>query len=47
MPYTPNKNPFTEYDFTQQIANPVTRKYAVSDPQYGNRFPPKIHNKKN
>ena len=46
MPYTPSTNPFNEYDFNAPIANPVTRKHATSDPIYGNRFPPKIYNKK-
>ena len=45
MVYTPSTNPFNEYDFNSNIANPLTRKHATSDPNYGNRYPPKIYNK--
>ena len=47
MAYTPNTNPFSHYDFTNQIANPLTREQAASNPQYTKRFPPKIYNKRN
>ena len=47
MVYTPNKNPFSEYDFTNKIANPLTRRNANNDKQYEKRFPPKIHTKRN
>ena len=46
MVYTPDRNPFMDYDFNAKIANPLTRKHALSDPQYGKRFPPKIYNRK-
>ena len=46
MVYTPSTNPFNEYDFNAAIANPLTRKHATSDSKYGNRYPPKIYNKK-
>ena len=47
MVYTPNKNPFSDYDFTNKIANPLTRRNADNDKQYEKRFPPKIHTKRN
>ena len=46
MVYTPDKNPFSDYDFTAKIANPLTRKHATSDQQYGKRYAPKIYNRK-
>ena len=45
MPYTLNSNPFSGYDFNQNIPNPVTRKHAISDKVYEKRFPPKIYKK--
>ena len=47
MAYTQDTNPFTCYDFTDKIANPLTRKHAATNPQYAKRFPPKIHNQQN
>ena len=46
MVYTPSTNPFNEYDFTANVANPLTRRHATSDPKYADRYPPKIYNKK-
>ena len=46
MVYTPNINPFQEYDFNNPIANPLTRRHAITEPKYQKRFPPKIHNKR-
>ena len=46
MVYTPSTNPFQNYDFNHPIANPLTRKHAVSEPKYEKRFPPKIHNRR-
>ena len=45
MQYTMNTNPFFEYDFGQQIPNPVTRKHARSDRSYEKRFPPPMYRK--
>lgn len=45
MPYSLNSNPFAEYDFSQHIPNPVTRKHALSDKSYEKRFPPKVYKK--
>ena len=44
MTYTQDTNPFSHYDFTNKIANPLTRKQANIDPNYAKRFPPKIYN---
>ena len=46
MVYTPSINPFQDYDFNQPIANPLTRKHAVSDPKYKNRYPAKVYNRR-
>ena len=45
MAYTPCKNPFTDYDFGNNIANPLTKMHAVTNPDYIKRLPPKMHNK--
>ena len=47
MAYTQDTNPFTQYDFNNKIANPITRDHAATNPQYATRFPPKIYNKRN
>ena len=47
MAYTQDTNPFAHYDFTNKIANPLTRKQANTDPHYTKRFPPKIYNNPN
>ena len=46
MVYTPSINPFQDYDFNHSIANPLTRKHAVSEPKYKKRYPAKVYNKK-
>ena len=38
IPYTMNTNPFFEYDFSQHIPNPVTRKHARSYRSYEEHF---------
>ena len=47
MAYTPNRNPFNDYDFTNKIANPLTRQQAVTNPYYEKRFCPKIYDRRN
>ena len=47
MAYTQDTNPFAHYDFTNKIANPLTRRQANTDPHYTKRFPPKIYNNPN
>ena len=44
MAYTPSENPFANYDFSNNIANPLTRMHAVTNPYYTNHFPPKTYN---
>ena len=43
MAYTPTKNPFTDYNFHEKIANPHTRIKATSDSRYEERFAPNIY----
>jgi hypothetical protein len=38
---------FKEHDFTQKIANPITRKHALSEPIYNKVFEPKTFTKTN
>ena len=46
MAYTPTKNPFTNYNFHEKIANPHTRLKATSDSRYEERFAPNIYNRR-
>ena len=47
MAYTPNRNPFSDYNFNNKIANPLTRQQAVTNPLYERRFQPKIYSRRN
>ena len=47
MPYSMLMNPFTGYDFSHTIPNPVTRKHARTDKRYEIRFPPKTYKNSN
>ena len=40
-------DPFKDHDFTQKMANPITRKHALSDPVYNKVFEPKTFTKTN
>ena len=46
MPYTQGSNPFLDYDFSQPIANPLSRKHALAHPEYSKRFKAKIYPKR-
>jgi len=46
MVYTPSINPFQDYDFNHPIPNPLTRKHAISEPEYNKRYPAKVYNKR-
>lgn len=45
IPFTVNKDPFADHDFTLPIPNPITRRTAASDNRYNKRFPIKIYKK--
>ena len=44
MAYTQHTNPFNNYDFSNEIPNPLTRQQAATNPQYEKRLRPKFFN---
>ena len=40
-------DPFKDHDFSQEIPNPITRKHALSDPNYKKVFEPRTFTKSN